>query len=650
VELKTVGSVKYANHPSTEATLLTYAFGRTGTIKVWRKGQPIPTDLKDVAENPHKYKFIAQNILFDYLIWICVLNRLIPTMKRPSLENLDDLMALSCHFRTGASLESAAQMMGLPYSKDKEGRRLMLKQCKPNAKGKFVELTPEEWIAFERYGVMDTRILRDVYYRLPPLPAPERYAWEWTFRRNLRGIRLDEELVYGLNAIVDESLPKLVAEFNHHVGYKCTMNSHVKVKDWFKQYYPWIENMQAETMRDMLAEDRQVPWHVRRALEIKDLAGSTSISKLKSVLDRVHQGRVYELLAYHYAQTKRWAGRGPQIQNFPRPNDKLQDSIDFDMNVVSLASYVRERRPGLKDPIGFVKNLLRRIWLANIGEVFYCGDFSKVEPTVLFWLTGVGAIPKKWYEEMAADIYNMAVSEISKDSEERHVGKTAALSCGYGAGWKSFIEKTYKDTGIRLTEQMSKQVVNAYRRKYPQVVQFWRDLQDAFRLAIYGQSSVLCGGKIHVMPMQHPWKGVCIRLPSGGMLYYHQAKESTEEYDEEIVEVKNGVTVKSIVKKTRVIMKYLADQGSGRIGWDYVYGGLLTENVVSATAREVLTPAMWRLEQAGFDLLGVVHDECWASAAPGRDEEFNYLMCINPSWCQDMEIGSDLKIGARYLK
>jgi hypothetical protein len=71
--------------------------------------------------------------------------------------------------------------------------------------------------------------------------------------------------------------------------------------------------------------------------------------------------------------------------------------------------------------------------------------------------------------------------------------------------------------------------------------------------------------------------------------------------------------------------------------------------VVSATARDVIVPATWQLENAGFKILGLIHDEIWGSSHPGRDEEFKRLMCINPSWC-DMSINSDLKVGVRYLK
>jgi DNA polymerase len=631
VNLKVAGSVRYATDPSTEATLLTWCFGRTGSIKYWSLGNPVPQELLDVAHNPEKYRFNAFNIAFDYLIWTQVFSKVVPGLVRPPIKNLEDTMALSCHYRTGGSLDATARMMGLPYSKDKEGRRIMLKQCKPNAKEEFPELNEDELSKFINYGIIDTRILRDIYYMLPLLPSPERWAWEWTMRRNLRGIKVDTDLISEMASIIEDALPKLVYEFDLLVGGKVKINS-PKCKDFFKDYYPWIENMQADTVRDMLASDIQVHPSVRRALEIKDLAGSTSLAKVKCAVEQQYAGRIFGILSYHYAHTKRWAGRGIQIQNFPRVDDKKSDSIDFDLNVVDLASTVKAKRLGLKDPLGFVKNLLRRIWIPDEGQMFYCGDFSRVEPSVLYWLLDLGDIPSKWYEEMAAEIYNVSVSEIAKDSEERTVGKSANLGCGYGMGPDKFKADTAKKTGIILSDDMARQVVYTYRRKNSAIVKFWKDIEWSFRRAVLKESTILCNGRIHVMPMQAPHRGVQIRLPSGSYLYYHNAQIDYENTD----------------KGTREILTYATDEG-GILGRSKLYGGLLTEHVVSATARDILVPAMWRLENAGFDVLNVVHDEIWAQAEDGRDQEFKKLMCINPSWCS-MKIDADLKCGVRYLK
>lgn len=654
LDLSVVGPVNYWAHWSSEVTRITWKFSRTGPVKIWRPlppfNEPCPPELIEVAKHPERYNFIAWNILFDYLGWICWMLPKIPGSRRPELKCLNDAMALSCHFRTGASLDSAAKMFNLPVNKDPVGRAIMLKQCKPNSRtGQYPVLTAEEEAHFDRYSIIDTRILADVWYMLPPLPEPERYAWEWTFRRNLEGIRIDEALVAELNAIVDAAMPPLEAEFMSIVG--CKINSHANVIAWFKQFYPHIVSMDATNIRDLLLDLRPVPPYVRRALEIKDLAGSSSIAKLKTANRLAYFGRIYELLAYHHAGTKRWAGRGIQIQNFPRVNKKRPDSLKFEMNVHDMAATVRSLRPGLKDPVGFVKNLLRRIWLPDPGEQFYCGDFSKVEPSVLFWLCDMGAIPKLWYEEMAAEIFNKRVEDI-EDGHERTVAKIANLSCQYGTGGDGYRKALYKDTGIVLSEEEGDRVVKAYRRKNIRVTQFWSELESAFRLAIFGQVSSLCRGRVHFIPLHlvvPGYKGVAVRLPSGSYLYYHQAEEVMETFNEEAVIIQNGVPVKTIVRKTKKVLRYKADMGGGKIGWKYVYGGKLCENVVSATARDVIVPATWQLENAGFKILGLIHDEIWGSSHPGRDEEFKRLMCINPGWC-DMAISSDLKVGVRYLK
>jgi len=344
------------------------------------------------------------------------------------------------------------------------------------------------------------------------------------------------------------------------------------------------------------------------------------------------------VLAYSYTQTKRWAGRGIQVQNFPRPDDSKTDKLDFELNTSDIVSEIRKRRANLKDPIGFVRNLLRRIFIPDAGKEFLCGDFSKVEPSVLFWLLDMGAIPDKWYEETASQIYGVPVTAISKDSVERQIGKAAALGCGYGLGADNFKVQVEKQSGIHVDIETAKKAVYGYRRANPKIVKFWADLEIAFSRAIEGQTTKICNGRVFIMPMPAPHKGVQIRLPSGGYLYYHHAHRRMEQFQDK----RTGRW------EDRQVLAYEGDD-KGVYGIKTVYGGLLTEHVVSATARDIMVPAMWRLEQAGFEVLNTVHDEVWAQATPGRGEEFNKIMIINPSWC-DMKIGADFKNGERYLK
>ncbi len=652
MNLKKVGSVRYAADPSTEATLITWGFSRTGSIKAWRIGSPIPNDLKDVLLNPSKYNFIAYNIGFDYLIWILPFTRQVSAYnifaKRPEVKNITDCMALSQHFRMGGSLAGTANMLDIPTSKDKEGRRIMLKQCKPNSRtGEFPMLTDEEWRDFERYGIIDTVMLREAYYRLPPLPAAERWIFEWTFKRNLTGIKIDTEVVAEMDKIVKHYLPQLEQEFFGITGLKVKSP---KCLGFFQPHFPWIQNMQADTVRDMQLRTQGVNPIVVRALELKALAGSTSISKVTAAVNMQLNGRIYDLFSYHMAQTKRFAGRGIQIHNFPRPAKKPKDFIPEDLNIVDLAGFIRNAAPTLQDPIDFVKNLLRRIWVVEEGSTLYCGDFSKVEPTVLRWLTGMGPISPTAYEEMAVHIYNIPLDQIGKDSEERTVGKAANLGGGYGMGFKKFMDDTAKKTGIILEEDFARHVISTYRKVNRPIVEFWRDLQAAFRKAINGEGSALCNRKVFVMPMDSPWKGVQIRLPSGSMLYYHKASVEVAIEETEIVEIINGLPTVRKISRAVENLYYVTEGNGGRPQKTKIYGGLLTEHVTSATARDLLTYSMYNLEQTGFDVLATVHDEAWGKQIPGRELEFQSTMCQLPYWCTDIQLTADLKCGVRYLK
>ena len=242
----------------------------------------------------------------------------------------------------------------------------------------------------------------------------------------MQGIAVDVELMRVLQSIVDQASPKLEAEFNTLVHHQVKISSSKRIV-YFKQWYPWLESMDAENVERLLNDPRPVPREVKRAIEIIAEFGSSSVKKLTVGLAQNHHGRLYQLLAYGITQTKRWAGRGIQMHNFPRPEQKPLDPLP-DFNVTNLADTIRQMAPTLKDPLAFVKNCLRRIWLPDAGHEFYCGDLAKIEPTVLFWLVGLGDIPKNWYEQMAAAIYQVAVETIGKDSEERQVGKAAALS------------------------------------------------------------------------------------------------------------------------------------------------------------------------------------------------------------------------------
>ena len=55
----------------------------------------------------------------------------------------------------------------------------------------------------------------------------------------------------------------------------------------------------------------------------------------------------------------------------------------------------------------------------------------------------------------------------------------------------------------------------------------------------------------------------------------------------------------------------------------------IVSNCTQATARDILAEAMWRLEQAGFEIVGHVHDEVIIEAPPPAS--IRWMRSV-PSW------------------
>lgn len=81
-----------------------------------------------------------------------------------------------------------------------------------------------------------------------------------------------------------------------------------------------------------------------------------------------------------------------------------------------------------------------------------------------------------------------------------------------------------------------------------------------------------------------------------------------------------------------------------------LWGGRLCENLVQATARELLADAILRLEEAGLPVVLHVHDEVVVEAKEAALSDVVQIMSQGPEWVEGCPIEVEARVMTRYGK
>lgn len=287
--------------------------------------------------------------------------------------------------------------------------------------------------------------------------------------------------------------------------------------------------------------------------------------------------------------------------------------------------------------LGYVfSSLLRGMIIPSEGYEIFVGDFAKIEVAVLWWL----ADNEKGLEILreGKDPYVFqAMRNTSKESsaitdDERQLAKAQILGCGFGMGALKFRKTAWDMYRLKLSEGQSKSAVDSYRQVHSAVPQLWKAYEKAAVSAVEGHrfQTNHC-----FFQVQHDF--LVVRLPSGRCLRYRKPQIAWRETEYGPRKTLEFWAVNSKTKKWSI---------------ERTWGGTLTENIVQATARDLLMPAMLRLEEAGYRALLSVHDEAVCERELGRGSvgEFIRILCQVPSWGKGLPISAKGWKGKRYRK
>lgn len=198
-------------------------------------------------------------------------------------------------------------------------------------------------------------------------------------------------------------------------------------------------------------------------------------------------------------------------------------------------------------------------------------------------------------------------------------GPMIAHNCGFGMGWEKFIEHAAKG-GVVVNEKQAKESVYGFREKYPEIPALWKALDEACKKAVKANICIFVNGL--VIDGRNP-EMLKIKLPNGRYLHYLRPTIGMEETDWGAM---------------RETLYYESWDEKG-LSTAKLYGGLITENVVQAIARDLLVSGMIEAEKLGFVIVMTIHDELVCEAMKGSGLTFKMLeeaMCVVPDWGEGM--------------
>ena len=522
------------------------------------------------------------------------------------------------------SLEGVGEALNLDKKKMSEGKELIrffCMPCKPTKSngGRTRNLPsdePEKWGLFKTYCIRDVDVEKQIRNKLAKFPIPDREQELYCMdqRINDRGIMVDQELT-GHAVACDLLYKETVTKKAYEISGLENPNSVSQLKDWLNEKGIEVDSL-AKTAVEELVENTQ--GDVAEMMKLRLAMSKTSVKKYEAMERSVcPDGRVHGLLQFYGAnRTGRWAGRLVQIHNLPQNH----------MEDLELAhSLVKEGRYDLVELLydstpDVLSELIRTAFVARPGCRFIVSDFSAIEARVMGYLAGEGWVMEEFrgagkiYEQTASKMFHIPIKEITKGSPYRARGKVASLACQYGGAEGALISMGALNF---VEEDELKGLVQSWRTANPHIVNYWYEIDGAVKAAVKKRKMTTVG-RVTVYYQSGMLK---IALPSGRVLSYVRPRMTVNRFGSESVSYEGVGTNR---KWTRIES----------------YGAKFCENIVQATARDVLAEAMLRLEKKGFDIVCHIHDEVVLEVPEGTSsvEEVNEIMAVCPDWCEGLPL------------
>lgn len=623
IPLQKTGVYRYCESPNFEILLFGYSID-SGPVQVvdLACGEHIPKEVLAALEDDSVIKW-AFNAAFER---VCLSRYLgYPTGEYLDPESWHCSMVWAATMGLPLSLEGVGVVLGLEKQKLTEGKELIKYFCQPclptKANGQRTRNrpfhAPDKWELFKRYNARDVEAEMGIQQKLSKFPVPPQVWEEYDIDQEIndRGVRIDMELVEQAIQMDARSRQELTDAMKRMTALE-NPNSVQQMKQWLSDNGVETDSLGKKVVAELL---KTAPPELAEVLTLRQQLAKSSVRKYQAMEKTVcSDSRARGMFMFYGAnRTGRFSGRNIQLQNLPQNHlpdlaeaRALVRSGDFD--AVELL---------YEDVPDTLSQLIRTAFIPRDGAHFLVADFSAIEARVIAWFAG-----EIWRQEVfskGGDIYCASASQMFKVPVEKHginghlrqKGKIAELALGYGGSVGAL--KAMGALEMGLTEEELPQLVDAWRQSNPNIVKFWWAVDRAVMEAVrykhtttdYGLTFSCRSGMLF------------ITLPSGRKLAYVKPKVGTNKFGGECITYEGIDSTKK---------------------WERLdsYGPKFVENIVQATARDILCYAMRTLRCCSIVMH--IHDELVIEADPRMSlEAVCEQMGRTPPWAKGLLLRAD---------
>ena len=625
-DLTKSGVYRYAESEDFEVLLFGYSVDG-GEVKVidMAQGEKLPPEiiaaLTDTAVRKYAYNAQFERVCLSRLLGY-------PTGKYIEPQSWYCTMVWAATLGLPLSLEKVGEVLGLEKQKLSVGKELIRYFCRPcepsSSNGGRTRNLPYhdrgKWTTFKAYNKRDVETEMEIQRRLSAFPVSER-EWEnyhLDQRINDYGIALDMDFVEHAIRCDEVNTGSATEKAKALTGID-NPNSPAQLKAWLVEQGQVVESLSKAEVSRLLQD---ATGNIEEILRLRQELAKSSVKKYIAMKNVVgSDARARGLIQFYGAnRTGRYAGRLIQVQNLPQ--NHLDDLLGV-RELVRSDSYSRIEAKYGNIP-NVLSELIRTAFVPKQGCRFIVADFSAIEARVIAWFAGeewrlrVFEEGKDIYCASASQMFHVPVEKNGVNGHLRQKGKIAELALGYGGSVGAL--KAMGATAMGIPEAELKPLVDAWRSSNPNITKFWWSVDRAVK---------------YVVSTKQPYSGYGLRfsyekgilfieLPSGRRLAYVCPRMGVNNFGSDCVTYEGLGSAKK---------------------WERIesYGPKFVENIVQATARDILAEAMQRLCRAGFKITMHIHDEVVLEVPRGVSsvEEVCSIMGETPAWAEGLNLRAD---------